>query len=157
MWELNHKRGWALKNWCFWTALLKKTLEDPLDSKDIKQIKPKGNQPWIFIGRNDAEAPVLWPPDASSWLIGKDPDAGKDWGQVEKAATEDEIVVWHYQLNGQEFKQIMGEGEGYGSVTCCSPRGWKSLDSTEQLNNNNKLCENKCFFYFNNFCLLFCP
>ena len=94
MWELDHKEGWVLKNWCFWTVVLEKTLESPLDCKEIQPVNPKGNQPWIFIGRTDAEAetPILWPPDEKTWLIGKDPDAGKDWGQKEKGTTEDEMV-----------------------------------------------------------------
>ena len=94
MWELDHKEGWALKNWCFQTVVLEKTIESPLDSKEIKAVNPKGNQSWIFIGKTDAEAkaPILWPPDVKNWLVGKDPDAGKDWGQEEKGATEDEMV-----------------------------------------------------------------
>ena len=92
MWELDHKEGWALKNWCFGTVVLEKTLESPLDSRRIKLVKPKGNQPWVFIGRPEAEAPTLWPPDAKTWLTRKDPDAGKDSGQEEKGATEDEMV-----------------------------------------------------------------
>ena len=98
MWEFNHKVGWALKNGCFWIVVLKKTLESPLDSKEIKPVNPKGNQPWIVIGRTDAEAeaPILWPPDRKRQLIGKDPDAGEDWGQEEKRVTEDEMVGWHY-------------------------------------------------------------
>ena len=94
MWELDYKKSWAPKNWCFWTVVLEKTLESPLDCKEIKPVHTKGNQSWIFIGRTDAEAPVLWPPDVKSWLIGKDSDAGKDWGQEEKKATEDEMVGW---------------------------------------------------------------
>ena len=105
MWELDHKEGWALKNWCFWTVVLEKTLDSPLESK-IKPVNPTGNQPWIFIGRTDAEAPIFWPPDAKSSLIGKDPEAGKDWRQEEKRATEDEMVGWHHQLNGKEFEWI---------------------------------------------------
>ena len=106
MWELDHKEGQALKNWCFQTIVVEKTLERPLDNKEIKPVNPKGNQPWIFIGRIDAEveAPKLWPPDAKSWLVRKDPDAGKDWGQEEKGVTEDEMVRWHHQLNGLEFE-----------------------------------------------------
>ena len=108
MWELDHKEGWAPKNWCFWTVVLEKTLESPLDCKEIQTVNPKGNQSWIFIGRTDAEAeaPVIWPPDAKNWLIGKDPDAGKDWGQKEKGTTEDEMVGWHHSLNGHEFEQL---------------------------------------------------
>ena len=101
MWELDHKSGWALKTWCF-QIVLEKTLEGPLDSKQIKPISPKGNQPWIFIGRIDVEVPILWPPDVKRWLTGKGPDAGKDWGQEEKGMREDEMVGWHHQLNGHE-------------------------------------------------------
>ena len=109
MWELDYKESWAPKNWCFWTVVLEKTLESPLDCKEIQIVNPKGNQSWIFIGRNDAEAEalVLWPPDAENWLTGKDPDAGQDWRQ-EKGVTEDEMVGWHYQLNGHEFEQAPG-------------------------------------------------
>ena len=118
-------RGWALKNWCFWTVLLKKTLESPLDYKEIKPVNSKGNQPWIVIGRTDAEAPILWPPDAKSWLIWKDPESGKAWGQEEKGMTEDEMAGWHHQLNGHEFEQTLGDGEGQGSLVCCSSWGGK--------------------------------
>ena len=106
MWELDYKESWALKNWCFWTVVLEKTLETPLDCKEIQPIHPKGNQSWIFIGRTDAEAetPILWPSDAKNWLIWKDPDAGKDWRQEEKGTTEDEMVRWHHQLDGHEFE-----------------------------------------------------
>ena len=101
MWELDYKESWVLKNWCLWTMVLEKTLESPLDSKskEFKSVNPKGNQPWIFIGRTDAEAPILWPPDVKSWLIGKDPDAGKDWRQVQKGKTEDEMFGWHHRLD----------------------------------------------------------
>ena len=106
MWELDYKEGWVLKNWYFWTVVLEKTLESPLDCKEIQPVHPKGNQPWIFIGRTDAEAetPVLWPPDAKNWLIGKDSDAGKDWRLEEKGTTEGEMVGWHCWLNGHEFE-----------------------------------------------------
>ena len=106
MWELDYKESWAPKNWCFWSVVLEKTLESPLDCKDIQPVHPKGNQSWIFIGRTDAEAetPVLWPPDVKNWLIGKDPDAGKDWRQEEKGMTEDEMVGWHHRLSGHEFE-----------------------------------------------------
>ena len=106
MWELDYKESWVLNNWCFWTVLWEKTLESPLDCKEIQPVHSKGNQSWIFIGRTDAEAeaPVLWPPDAKNWLIWKDPDAGKDWRQEMKGITEDEMVGWHHQLNGPEFK-----------------------------------------------------
>ena len=125
MWELDYKESWAPKNWCFWTGVLEKTLESLLDCKEIKPVYPKGNQSWIFTGRTDAEAEdlILWPPDAKSWLIWKDPDAEKDWRQEEKGMTEDEMVGWHHRLNGHEFKQALGDGEGQGSLACCSPWG----------------------------------
>ena len=106
MWELDHKEGWAPKNWCFPTAVLEKTLESPLDCNEIQPVHPKGDQSWVFIGRTDVEAetPILRPPDEKSWLIWKDPDAGKDWGHEEKVTTEDEMVGWHHQLNGPEFE-----------------------------------------------------
>ena len=128
MWELDYKESWAPKNWCFWTVVLEKTLESPLDCKEIQPVHPKGNESWIFIGRTDAEAeiPVRWPPDAKNWLIGKDPDAGKDWRQEEKGMTEDEMVGWHHQLDGHEFEQALGVGDGQGSLVCCSPCGTKS-------------------------------
>ena len=105
MWELDYKESWALKNWCFWTVVLEKTLESPLNYKEIQSAHPKGDHPWVFTGRTDVEAetPVLWPLDVKSWLIWKDPDAGKDWGQEEKGMAEDEMVGWHHWLNGHEF------------------------------------------------------
>ena len=108
MWELEYKESWAPKNWCFWTVVLEKTLESPLDCKEIQPVHPKGDQSCLFIGRTDVEAEtsILWPPDAKSWLIWKDPNAGKDWGQEENGMTEDEMVVWHYWLNGHEFEQV---------------------------------------------------
>ena len=130
MWELDHKDGWALKNWCFWIMVLEETLESPLDSKEFKPVNPKLSQPWIFLGRTDAEASILWPPDAKIQLIGKDPAAGKDWGQEEKGMTEDEMVGWHHQLNGHEYEQTLGDGEGQGSQACCSPWGHKESDTT---------------------------
>ena len=136
MWELDPKEGRKPKNWCFWTVMLVKTLESPLDCKEIQPVNPKGNQSWIFIGRPDAEAetPILWPPDVKNWLIEKDPDAGKDWRQEEKGMTEDKMVVWHHWLNGCEFEQAPGDGEGQGSLECCSPWGHKESDVTEQMN-----------------------
>ena len=112
-------------NWCFWNVVLGKTLESPLDCKEIKPVNPKGNQSWTFIGRTDAEAegPVLWLPDVKSQLIRKDPDAGKDWRKEEKGTTDGEMVAWHHQLNGHEFEQALGVGEGQGSLVCCSPWG----------------------------------
>ena len=136
MWELDYKESCALKNRCFWTVVLEKTLESPLDCKEIQPGFPKGNQSWIFIGRTDVEAetPILWLLDAKNWLIGKDPDAGKDWRQEEKATTEGEMVGWHHQLNGHEFEQALGVGDGQGSLVCCSPWGHKEADTTEWLN-----------------------
>ena len=130
------KEGWALKNWCFQTAVLEKTLESSLDCKEIKQVNSKGNQSWIFIGRTDAEAkaPILWPPHAKSWFIGKDSDAGRDWGQEEKGTTEDEMVGWHHQLNEHEFEQVPGVGDGQGSLVCCCPLVRKESDTIEWLN-----------------------
>ena len=141
MWELNHKEGWAPKNWCRLTVLLEKTQES-LDCKELKPVHPKGNQPWIFTGRTgaEAEAPILWPPDMKSQLIGKDPDAGKDWRQEEKGTTEDEMVGWHHWLDRHEFEQALGDGEGQGGLACCSPWGHKESDMTEWLNiNKHKL------------------
>ena len=116
------KKSWALKNWCFWTVELEKTLECPLDCKEIKLVYPKGDQSWIFIGRTDSEteASILWPPDAKNWLIWKDPDAGKDWRREEKGMTEDEMVGWHHHLYGYEFKYARGVGDGQGSLECCN-------------------------------------
>ena len=123
MWESDHKEGWAPKNGYFWTVVLQKTLESPLDRKAIKSANPKGDQPWIFNGRTDAEAvaPVLWPPDLKIRLIGKDPDAGKDWRQEEKVVTEEKMVGWHHWHNGHEFEQTPGYSEGQGRLECCSP------------------------------------
>ena len=135
MWELDHKEDWAPKNLCFQTVVLEKTLESPLDSTEIKPVSPKGNQPWIFIGRTDAEAPILWSPDAKSRLIGKDPDAGQDWGQEEKGAMEDEMVGWHHWLNGHEFEQTLGDTEGQGRLTAAVHWGHKESDTIEWLNN----------------------
>ena len=139
MWELDHKEGWVPKNWCFRTVVLKKTFESPLDSKEIKPVNPKWNQSWIFIGRTnaEAEASILWPPNAKkNWLIGKDPDAGKDWRQKEKGLTLDEMVGWHHCFNGHDLGQSLGDGEGQGGLACCSPWGLKELDTAWWLNNN---------------------
>ena len=127
MWELDHKESWVSKNWYFWTAVLEKTLESPLDCKEMQLVHPKGNQSWIFIGRTDAkvEAPILGPPDVKNWLIGKDPDAVKDWRREEKGMTEDEMVGWHHRLIGYEFEQAPGVDDGQGSLACCSPWGHK--------------------------------
>ena len=127
---------WAPKNWCFWTVVLEKTLESPLDGKEIQPVHPKGDQSWVFIGRTDVEAetPILWPPDAKSWLVWKDPDAGKDWGQEEKGTTEGEMVGWHHRLNGHGFGWTLAVGDGQGGLACCSSWGRKELDTAEQLN-----------------------
>ena len=132
MWELDYKESWILKNWCFWTVVLEKTLESPLDHKEIKPVTSKGNQ--SRIGRADTEALVHWPPDAENCLTGKDPDAEKDWKQEEKGTTEDEMAGWHHWLNGHEFEQTLGVGDGQGSLACCSPLGLKESDMTERLN-----------------------
>ena len=139
MWELDHKEGWALKNWWFWTMVSEITLESPSDCKEIKPVNPKGNQPWIFVDRLmlKLKSPLLWPPDTKSLLIERDPDAGKDWRQEEIGTTEDEMIGWHYQLNGHEFEQTPEDGEGQGSLVCCSSWGFKESDTTEQLNWNH--------------------
>ena len=135
MWELDYKVNWEPKNWCFWTVALEKTLESPLDCKEIQPVHPKGDQSWVFIGRTDVEAetPILWPPDTKSWLILKDPDAGKDWGQ-EKGMPEDEMVGWHHCLNGRGFEWTPGVGDGQGGLACCGSWGRKESDMTERLN-----------------------
>ena len=130
--EHSLKKSWAPKNWCFWTVVLEKTLEGPLGCKEIKPVNPKGNQSWVFIGRTDAEAEtaILWPPDVNNWLIGKDPDAGKEWRQEEKGMTEDEMVGWHHQLDGHEFEQVPGFGDGQGSLACYS---WTQVSNWTEL------------------------
>ena len=136
MWKLDYKESWEPKNWCFWTVVLEKTLESPLDCKEINTVNPKGNQSWIFIGRTDAEAetPVFWPPDAKNWFIGKGPVSGKDWRQEEKGMTAGEMVGWHHQLDGDEFEQAPGVGDDQGILVYCSPWGCKEMDMTEWLN-----------------------
>ena len=136
---LDNKKGWVLKNWCLWTVMLGKTLESPLDSKEIKPVNPKWNQHWIFIGRTDAEAeaPILWPSDSESQLTGKKTlMLGKIEGRWE-GPTEDKTVVWHHQVNGHKFEKTLGVGDGQGSLVYCSPRGHKELNTTEQLNSSN--------------------
>ena len=147
MWELNHKEGWAPKNWCFRTVVLEKTLESPLDCKEIQLVHPKGNQSWIFIGRTDAEAetPILWPPDAKSLLIWKYPNAGIDWGQEEKGMTEDEMAGWHHWLDGRELEWTLGVGDGQGGLKCCNSWGLEDWDMTKQL---NWLRERMCTFLY---------
>ena len=136
MWELDYEENWALKNWCFWTVVLEKTLESALDCKEIKPVNCKGNESWLFIGRTDAEAevPILWPPDAKNWLIAKDPDAGKYWRQEEKGMREDEMVGWCHRMNGHEFEQVPGVTDGQKSLACCSPQGSKESDMTKWVN-----------------------
>ena len=136
IWELDYKENWALKNWCFWAVVLEKTLESPLDCKEIKPVNPKGNQSWMFIGRTDAktETPIVWPHDAKNWLIGKDPDAGKDWKQEEKGTIKDEMIGWHHWFDGHEFEQVLRVSDGQGSLACCSPWGRREMDTPLQLN-----------------------
>ena len=138
MWELDHKDSWALKNWCFWTVMLEKTVESPLDCKEIQPVHPRGDQSWVFIGRTDVEAetPILRPPDAKNQLIRKDPDAGKDWRWEEKGTIEDKVVGWHHWLNRHEFERAPGDGEGQGSLVCCSLWGHKELGMTVWLYNS---------------------
>ena len=135
MWELDCEESWAPKNWCFWTVVLEKTLESPLDCKEIQPVHSE-DQPWDFFGRNDAtaETPVLWPPHAKSWLIGKDSDAGRDWGQEEKGMTEDEMAGWHHWFDGRESEWTPGVRDGQGGLACCDSWGRKKLDTTERLN-----------------------
>ena len=129
IWELDCEESWAPKNWCFWTVVLEKTLESPLDYKEIQPVHSKGDQSWLFIGRTDAEAetPILWPPDVKNWLTGKHPDAGKDWGQEEKGTTEDEMVGWRHRLDGHEFEWTLRVGDGQEGLVCCSP--WDCKES----------------------------
>ena len=136
MWELDYKESWVLKNWCFWATVLEKILESPLDCKEIQPIHPKGDQSWVFIGRIDAKAEtlILWPPDGKSWLIGKDPDAGRDWGQKEKGTTEDEMAGWHHRLNGHGSGWTLGVGDGQGGLACHDSWDCKEWDTTERLN-----------------------
>ena len=134
MWELDYKESWVPKNCCFWTVVLEKTLESPLDCKEIQPVLSKGNQSWVFIGRTDAETPIFCPPDMTNWLTGKDPDAGKDLRQEEKGIIEDEMVGWHHWLNGHEFKQTPGVDDGQGSLVRFRPWDHKESDTAEQLN-----------------------
>ena len=136
MWELDYKESWAPKNWCFWTVVLEKTSESPLDCKEIQPVHSKGDQSWVFIGRTDfeAETPILWPLDAKSWLTEKDTDTGKDWGQQEKGMTEDEMAGWHHWLDGLEFEWTLGVGDGQGGLACCNSWGRQESDTTECLN-----------------------
>ena len=139
--KLDHKESWVLKSWCFWTMVLEKTLKSPLDCKEIQPVHPKGNQSWIFTGRTDVEAetPIVWPTDMMTWLIWKDPDAGKDWRQEEKGTTEDEIVGWHHRLDGHESEQAPGVGDGQWGLAWCGPWGRKESDMTERLTWTEKI------------------
>ena len=143
MWELDYKESWVLKDWCFWTVVLEKTLESSLDCQEIHPVHSKGDQSWVFIGRTcaEAETPILWWPEAKDWLIGKDPVVGKDWRQEEKGTRENEMVGWHHQFDGHEFEQALGVGDGQGGLACCSSWGckirtrlsdWTELNWTEQ-------------------------
>ena len=136
MWHLDCEESWAPKNWCFWTVVLEKTLESPLDCKEIQPVHPKEDQFWVFIGRTNAEAetPILWPPRVKNWLIGKDPVAGRDWEQEEKGTTDDEVAGWHHQIDANEFGWTLGVGDGQGGLACCSSWGSKESDTTERLN-----------------------
>ena len=136
MWELDCEESWEPKNWCFWTVVLEKTLESPLDCKVIQPVHSEGDQPWDFFERNDAKAEtlILWPPHTKSWLIGKDSDAGRDWGQEEKGTSQDEMAGWHHKLNGRESEWTPGVGDGQGGLACCDSWGRKELDTTERLN-----------------------
>ena len=136
MWELDHKEGWAPKNWCFWTVVLEKTLESSLDNREIQPVNPKGNQSWIFIGRTYAETPILWPLNVKNWLTGKNPDAGKDWRQEEKGKTEDEMVGWHHQLDGHEFSKLWGlvmDKEALHGVVLGVTMSWTQLSNWTEL------------------------
>ena len=139
IWESDHKESWTLKNWCFRSVVLGKTLESPLTCKEMKSVSPKGSQSWIFIRRTDAEALILWPPDVKNQLIRKYPDAGKDCRQDEKGVTEGTMAGWHHWLNGHEFEQALGDGEGQGSLACGSPWAHKELAMTAWLNSNSRV------------------
>ena len=140
MWNLECEESWVPKNWCFWIVVLEKTLESPLDCKEIQPVHSK-DQFCVFFGRNDAKAetPVVWQPHVKSWLIGKVSDAGRDWGQEEKGTTQDEMAGWHHWLDGREFEWILGVGDGHGGLACCNSWGCKESDMTEQLNWTGKL------------------
>ena len=135
MWELDCEESWMAKNWCFLTVVLEKTLESPLDCTEIQPVHSEGDQPWDFFGRNDAKAetPILWSSHEKSWFIVKDSDAGRDWGQEEKGTTDNEMAVWHHWLDGREFEQTLGVGDGQGGLACCDSWGCKESDTTERL------------------------
>ena len=150
MWELDHKERSTPKNWCFWTVELEKTLESPLDCKEIQPVHPEGDQSWVFFGRTDVEAetPIFWPLNAKNWLIWKDPDAGKDWGQEEKGMTEDEMVGWHHWLDGHGFGWTLGVGDGQGGLACCGSWGCKESEATDWLNwTEGVQCDDLTYIY----------
>ena len=146
MFELDHKEGWGLKNWCFQTVVLEKTPESPLDSKEVKPVNPKGDQPWTFTGGTnaEAEAPILWPPHVKSQLTGKDPDAGRDWGQEEKGTTEDEMAGWHHWLDGREFEEIVKDRAAWSAAL-------HGVRETGWLNNGNNILKHITLFFLNYF------
>ena len=158
MWELDCEEGWALKNRCFWTVVLEKTLESHLDSREIQPVHLKGDQFWIYTGRTDAETPIIWPPDAKSWLICKDPDAGKDFGQEEKGRTEDEMVRWHHQLNGHGFGWTPGVGDEQAVVHGVA-KSWTWLSDWSELKYKNSwhsgINETETHFFFYWWCRSF--
>ena len=148
MWVLDYKDSWALKNWCFWTVVLEKTLESPLDCKEFHSVHPKGDQSWVFIERTEvvAETPILWSPVVKSWLIWKDPVAGKDWGQEEKGTTENELAGWHHRLNGYAFAETPGVGDGQGGLVCYDPKSQTRLSDWTVL---NWVCVEIQWYYIN--------
>ena len=154
MWELDCEESWAPKNWCIWTVVLEKTLESSLDCKEFQPVHCK-DQSWVFFGRTDAEAetPILWPPDAKSWLIWKDPDAGKDWRQEEKGTMEDEMIRWHHGLKGHGFGWTLGVGDGQGGLACCGSWGCKESYMTEWLNWTEYIIENLENKFINSYCI----
>ena len=152
MWEFDHKEAWEPKNWCFQIVMLEKSLEHSLDSKEIKSVNPKGNQPWMFIGRTDAEAqaPILWPPDVKRWLTEKDPDAQEDWGQEENRTAEEEMAWWHHQLNPHEFEQTLGDSKEQGGLVCCSSWGGRvRQDLATKQQSSHISCKQSSHVWFN--------
>ena len=157
MWELDSKESWTPKNWCFWTVVLEKTLKSPLDYKEIQPVHSKGNRSWIFIGGTDAEAetPILWLPDVKKWLLGKDPDAGKDWRQEEKGVTEGEMVEWHHRLDRNEFEQAPVVGDGQGGLVCCSPWVTKCWTQLSDWTDSTVVCI-PLYIKYTTYAFLFC-
>ena len=149
MWELDCEESWAPKNWSFWSVVLEKTLESPLDCKEIQPVHSEGDQPWDFFGKNDAKAetPVLWPPHVKSWLIGKDSDAGREWGQEEKGMTGDETAGWHHRLDGHEFEWTPGDGDGQGGLACCDSWGRRVGHNWATELNWRTVCWNLCLWF----------